>query len=134
MGTGHWAPSMFSQNGVLLLLGWAAPVFLSLLTTGHGTAQSSAVCVDSWTVDSTALDCAVVHVRARKWRANYSPRSNHSHAHNHSKIHKYIHSGTVYCPGFSNMYSVFDQIIQCWNSFDENVVRNYIRKCLYIEI
>ena len=51
MGTGHWAPSMFSQNGVLLLLGWAAPVFLSLLTTGHGTAQSSVVCVDTvqWT-------------------------------------------------------------------------------------
>ena len=48
---GHWAPSMFSQNGVLLLLGWAAPVFLSLLTTGHGTAQSSVACVDTvqWT-------------------------------------------------------------------------------------
>ena len=57
-------------------------------------------------MDSKALDC--VHVRARKWRANYSPRSNHSHAHYHSKIHKYIHSGTVYC--FSHVYSVFDQI------------------------
>ena len=36
---------------MLLLLGWAAPVFLSLLTTGHGTAQSSVVCVDTvqWT-------------------------------------------------------------------------------------
>ena len=52
LGTGqspicsHWPP-----NGVFLLVGWAAPVFLSLLTAGHRTAQSSVLCVDTvqWT-------------------------------------------------------------------------------------
>ena len=110
-GTGHWAPSMFSQNGVLLLLGWAAPVFLSLLTTGHGTAQSSVVCVDT------------VHWTAQLWIVLSSTFGLGSGApiihlgqtiHMHTIILKYTNTFTVALftalAFHTCIYSVFDQI------------------------
>ena len=111
MGTGHWAPSMFSQNGVLLLLGWAAPVFLSLLTTGHRTAQSSVVCVDT------------VHWTAQLWIVLSSTFGLGSGApiihlgqtiHMHTIILKYTNTFTVALftalAFHTCIYSVFDQI------------------------